>query len=47
MNIAKVAHERTSAISKLMQIIFADNHCSRLPQPPHDFGILTRNAILI
>jgi len=30
-----------------MQIVLAENHRTRQPQPPHHFGIFGRNTILV
>jgi hypothetical protein len=46
VNIAEETDQRTPAVSELVQIVLAQHHRTGLPQPPHNFRIFGRNAML-
>ncbi len=46
VNLPEETHQRTPAVGELMQIAFAQNHGSSLPQPSHDLRILGGNPVL-
>ena len=45
MHFAVVAHHRAAAISKLVKVLFSQQHSACIFQSPHNFGVLGWNAL--